>query len=76
MTVITPELCRLAVLGDICSEWILLNEVWNRTIEFDVKNRWGKELDELSKLGNYPEVTSSKTIQSFIIWMMWMVYTQ
>jgi hypothetical protein len=75
MTKITAEMCRLAMLGDICSEWTVLNAVWNRTIDFDLNSRWGKELNDLSNLSKYSEVTSSKTIESFIILFMWMNYT-
>ena len=76
MAIINIETCRLAMLGDICSEWEVLNAVWGKNITFDDSSRWGKTLTNLSELAPHNAVSSSKTIEALILWLMWMYYNE
>ncbi len=76
MHIINTETCRLAMLGDICSEWEVLNAVWSGNATFDDSSRWGKMLSDLSELAPHSAMSNSKTIESLILWLMWMYYNE
>jgi hypothetical protein len=76
MAIMTNETYRLAMQGDICCKWEVLNVMWNSGISFDTSSPWGKTLNDMSQLAPHHEVATSDTIEILIIWLMWMYHNE
>ena len=71
MTIISDETWRLAMLGDICSEWEVTHEVFNKKGSISESSIWGSLLINLSKHPNY-----TTEFREFVVLLLWCYYNE